>query len=98
MCPRFHCDNLPVRLATTYLGPASEWLPEAAVNRAGLGAPHPDKPPIVREPGAIRRLEAGDVALFKGSGWIGNETRGQVHRSPAGDTGQPRLLLTIDPG
>lgn len=98
MCPRFHCDHLPVRLVTTYLGPGSEWLPESAVNRAGLGAPNADKPAIVRDDSAIRRLEAGDVALLKGSGWIGNETRGQVHRSPAGENGQPRLLLTIDPG
>ncbi|MBB3139959.1 DUF1826 domain-containing protein [Halomonas organivorans] len=97
MCPRFHCDNLPVRLVTTYLGPGSEWLPETAVNRDGLGAPRPDKPPIVTEDGAIRRLEAGDVALLKGSGWVGNETRGLVHRSPALEAGQPRLLMSIDP-
>ncbi|XKE46878.1 DUF1826 domain-containing protein [Halomonas organivorans] len=97
MCPRFHCDNLPVRLVTTYLGPGSEWLPETAVNRAGLGAPTPGKPDIVREEAAIRRLEAGDVALLKGSGWVGNEARGLVHRSPAMGNGQPRLLLSIDP-
>ncbi|MCK2182757.1 DUF1826 domain-containing protein [Halomonas getboli] len=98
MCPRFHCDNLPVRMITTYLGPGSEWLPESAVNRAGLGAPSAAKPAIVRDDGAIRRLESGDVALLKGSGWIGNEAHGLVHRSPALAEGQPRLLLTIDPG
>lgn len=98
MCPRFHCDHLPVRLVTTYLGPGSEWLPESAVDRAGLGAPRPGKPEIVREEDAIRRLEAGDVALLKGSGWVGNEARGLVHRSPAVGAGQQRLLLTIDPG
>ena len=26
MCPRFHVDHVPVRLITTYAGPASEWL------------------------------------------------------------------------
>ncbi|MFG6668417.1 DUF1826 domain-containing protein [Halomonas sp. HNIBRBA4712] len=36
MCPRFHCDNLPVRLVTTYVGPGSEWLPEHAVNLAAI--------------------------------------------------------------
>lgn len=97
MCPRFHCDQLPVRLVTTYLGPGSEWLPEHAVNRAGLGAPHPEKPAIVARADAIRRLEAGDVALLKGGGWIGNEGRGLVHRSPAQASHQQRLLLTIDP-
>ncbi|SFT36508.1 DUF1826 domain-containing protein [Halomonas saccharevitans] len=97
MCPRFHCDNLPVRLVTTYHGPGSEWLPEWAVNRHGLGAPTPEKPEIVTEPGAVQRLEVGDLALLKGSGWIGNEAHGLVHRSPDVPAGQPRLLLTLDP-
>lgn len=97
MCPRFHVDNLPVRLVTTYHGPGSEWLPEAATNRAGLGAPSADKPAIVRAPEAIQKLEVGDLALLKGGGWEGNENQALVHRSPALAEGQKRLLLTIDP-
>lgn len=97
MCPRFHVDNLPVRLVTTYQGPGSEWLPEAAVDRAGLGAPSTQKPEIIRDPDAIQRLEVGDLALLKGGGWEGNEQRALVHRSPALIEGQKRLLLTIDP-
>lgn len=97
MCPRFHCDNLPVRLVTTYVGPGSEWLPENAINRAGLGAPTPDRPEIINNPNAIQRLQAGDIALLKGSGWVGCEEHGLVHRSPSLEAGQKRLLLTIDP-
>lgn len=97
MCPRFHCDNLPVRLVTTYLGPGSEWLPEEAINRDGLGAPHPDRPEIVLNPVVIQTLKTGDIALIKGSGWEGNEHSALVHRSPSLSTGQRRLLLTIDP-
>lgn len=98
MCPRFHTDNLPVRLVSTYAGPASEWLPEHAVNRAGLGAPNPDKPDIVADPGAIQQLGVGDLALLKGCGWVGNEERGLVHRSPQPAPGERRLLLALDPG
>lgn len=97
MCPRFHCDNLPVRLLTTYLGPGSEWLPETAVDRAGLGAPIPGRPEALTDASAIQRLQLGDVALIKGSGWEGCETRGLVHRSPPMAAGDKRLLLTIDP-
>ena len=97
MCPRFHCDNLPVRLVTTYVGPGSEWLPEYAINRTGLGAPHPDKPEIATDTAAIQRLAPGDIGLIKGSGWVGSEERGLVHRSPALDNGHKRLLMSIDP-
>ncbi|WP_447894426.1 DUF1826 domain-containing protein [Vreelandella sp. GE22] len=97
MCPRFHCDNLPVRLVTTYVGPSSEWLPERAINRAGLGAPRPERPDIITDPGAIQRLSSGDIALVKGSGWVGCEERALVHRSPALDGQEKRLLMTIDP-
>ena len=97
MCPRFHCDNLPVRLVTTYMGPGSEWLPEYAINRAGLGAPSSHRPEIVNDAGAIQRMNTGDIALIKGSGWEGNEEYGLVHRSPVLKEGEKRLLLTIDP-
>ncbi|PRY66700.1 uncharacterized protein DUF1826 [Vreelandella songnenensis] len=97
MCPRFHCDNLAVRLVTTYLGPGSQWLPDTAVNRDGLGAPRPGQPDIVRDPSAIQTLQAGDVALIKGSGWEGSENSALVHRSPTLTQGEKRLLLTIDP-
>lgn len=89
MCPRFHYDKLPVRLVTTYHGLGSEW----ALNRQGLGAPNPEKPEIITAPTAIQHLAAGDLALIKGSGWIGNEEHGLAHRSP----GFQRLLLTLDP-
>ncbi|GEK49233.1 hypothetical protein HPA02_35160 [Bisbaumannia pacifica] len=98
MCPRFHVDNLAVRLVSTYAGPGSEWLPESAVERAGLGAPRPDKPDPLRDAQSIRRLGCGDIALLKGEGWIGNEGRGLVHRSPQPAPGEPRLLLALDPG
>ncbi|GHB18612.1 DUF1826 domain-containing protein [Salinicola rhizosphaerae] len=38
MCPRFHVDNLGVRFITTYAGPGTEWLPDDAADRRGLGA------------------------------------------------------------
>ncbi|WP_355660692.1 DUF1826 domain-containing protein [Halomonas salifodinae] len=98
MCPRFHVDNLAVRLVSTYAGPGSEWLPESAVERAGLGAPRPDKPDPLRDAQSVRRLGCGDIALLKGEGWIGNEGRGLVHRSPQPAPGEPRLLLALDPG
>ncbi|MDF5119777.1 DUF1826 domain-containing protein, partial [Vibrio parahaemolyticus] len=45
---------------------------------------------------AIRRMQPGDVALLKGSGWEGNEATGLIHRSPHGAENERRLLLTLD--
>ncbi|WP_085676534.1 MULTISPECIES: DUF1826 domain-containing protein [unclassified Pseudomonas] len=87
MCPRFHVDNVPLRLLTTYVGPGSEWLEEGAVERAGL---HLAAAPVDN----IRRLQAGEVAVLKGEKWLGNEGAGLIHRSPASE--QRRLLLSLD--
>lgn len=101
MCPRFHTDNVGVRLITTYYGLATEWLPDQLANRAALGTAFASQ---INTPGAIaasenhiQRMAAGDVALFKGELWEGNEGRGIVHRSPAPTIQQPkRLVVTCD--
>lgn len=89
MCPRFHVDRLPLRLVTTYAGPATHWLVEDARNT--LASP-------AGEPRAewIRSLAAGDVALLKGERWEGNEQGAIIHRSPPVADGTRRLLLTLD--
>lgn len=89
MCPRFHVDHVPVRLITTYAGPASEWLGEGAVDRRRLGQEEVNA-------ADIRQLACGDVALLKGEKWQGNEGAGLVHRSPALAHGERRLILTLD--
>lgn len=81
MCPKFHVDNVTVRLICTWAGPATEWIAERDLNRAS------------REGTRTQHLERFDVALMKGS--AGNENWGLVHRSPhVHDV--PRLVLTID--
>lgn len=87
MCPRFHVDNVPVRLLTTYVGPGSDWLEEGVVEGSGL---HLAPAPVDN----IQRLRTGDVALLKGEKWLGNEGAGLIHRSPASQQG--RLLLSLD--
>ncbi|WP_343583206.1 DUF1826 domain-containing protein [Pseudomonas sp.] len=87
MCPRFHVDNVPLRLLTTYTGPGSEWLQE---HRSQRGELHAALPSVDN----IQHLQAGDVAVLKGEKWQGNEGAGLVHRSPSGQQG--RLLLSLD--
>jgi hypothetical protein len=101
MCPRFHTDNVAIRLITTYYGLATEWLPDQLSNRTALGTAFASQ---INTPGAIttsekniQRMAAGDVALFKGELWAGNEGRGIIHRSPAPTIQQPkRLVVTCD--
>lgn len=100
MCPRFHVDNVPCRLVTTYQGAATQWLPHACVNRSRLGPGSQGKPDgesgLYHDASDIQELSPGDVALLKGECWEGNENAGLVHRSPGVIAGQSRLLLTLD--
>lgn len=100
MCPRFHVDRVPCRLAATFAGPGTEWLTHEQVDRNFLGPRHPEEEALegrlYQQGTQIQRLQAGDVGLLKGSLWEGNEERGLVHRSPSVPLGQKRLLLTLD--
>ena len=100
MCPRFHVDNIPVRLVHTLSGPGTEWLTEDNLDRLRLGRGNGGLPDehsgVVIEPRDIQRLDAGDVALLKGSGWVGNEHAGLVHRSPMVPSDAGRWVLTLD--
>ena len=100
MCPRFHADQVPCRLVTTYQGEATEWLPHRVVDRTKLGPGSRGKPDeesgLYHGADQVNQLKAGEVALLKGELWVGNENAGLVHRSPQLHSGQKRLLLTID--
>ncbi|WPC05189.1 DUF1826 domain-containing protein [Pseudomonas benzenivorans] len=91
MCPRFHVDRVPLRLVTSYAGGGSQWLKEGVLPREGLGQAAAEG-----QVAPIEQLESGHVALLKGEGWLGNEGRGLIHRSPQPVPGQRRLLLTLD--
>lgn len=93
MCPRWHVDQVPVRLITTYAGPGSEWLAEGNLPRRRLGHPGCDE---FNELPPAGRMQPGEVGLLKGERWAGNEGRGIVHRSPQPSAGQRRLMLTLD--
>lgn len=86
-CWRFHRDCVEVRLLTTYLGPATEWVQPIDAPRA-LAAQ-------TRYDGPLERLATGHVAVFKGS--LTGSQAGIVHRSPRiAGTGQTRLLLCLN--
>jgi len=93
MCPRWHVDHVPVRLITTYAGAGSEWLGEGTMPRQALGSPASDQYAGLPPAG---QLGAGDVALFKGERWQGNELGGIIHRSPRLQPGTARLVMTLD--
>ena len=93
MCPRFHTDRVPVRLLCTYQGIGTEWLHETQVTRPQSDGPLPDQ---AVEPSHVSRLTTGAIGLFKGEAWEGNEGCGIVHRSPAPDDDQPRLVMALD--
>ena len=100
MCPKFHVDNIPCRMVTTFQGNGTQWLAHQNVNREKLvicsnGKPD-DQSGIYKNKNAIQQLSCGEVALLKGAAWKGNENGGLVHRSPQVIANEHRLLLTLD--
>jgi len=93
-CRLFHTDKLTLRLLCTYAGAGTQWLPDAEVDRSALG--RGSNAAVCADPGKIRAVRRGDVALLKGEAWPGNAGRGIVHRSPPARPGTGRLLLTLD--
>lgn len=96
-CRKFHADQIGLRLLCTYDGTGTQWAPDAAVHRAMLAVG--DNDDIVADPASIETMACGDVGVFKGDAWPGNEGRGIVHRSPPPPKGgHRRVLLCLDAG
>ncbi|MEM6644373.1 MAG: DUF1826 domain-containing protein [Bacteroidota bacterium] len=94
-CSKFHTDRYRLRLFSTLVGKGTQWLPERATNRNGLGKMNGN---IVKDPSMIEHMEAYDVGILKGDphGQKGRST-GIVHRSPQVRTlAERRLILRID--
>jgi hypothetical protein len=90
-CPKFHRDNVSLRLVCTYTGSGTEWLENSNVNA------HPDccGGSLVLDPSRIMQLKPFEVALLKGKCWPDNKT-GIFHRSPPVVAGQSRLIVKMD--
>ena len=100
MCPRFHVDKVPCRLVTTYAGTGTQWLPHQVIDRSKLGTGNQglddEFSGLYQHASSIEQTACGDVALLKGESWHDNDNAGLVHRSPALDANEKRLLLTLD--
>lgn len=84
-CPRFHADQVGLRLLCSWLGEGTEWLAEEDVSRGALGLQQPSvgsTTGVLRPGGVVRQMPAFAVGAFKGDLWPGNGGRGAVHRSP----------------
>lgn len=95
-CRYFHTDRISLRLLCTYLGPGTEWVPDAFVDRSALCSG--DNAAIVPDPRRVQCLAPFWVGLFKGDLHPECPGRGNVHRSPPIGRRRniPRILLTID--
>ena len=100
MCPKFHVDKIPCRLVSTFFGPATQWLLHQDADQTKLGAASAgltdEESGIYKSANDTQQLQAGDVALLKGSGWQNNESAGLVHRSPPQQNNDRRLVITLD--
>lgn len=94
-CRLFHPDHVAARLVCTYHGPATQWLPEDAADRTGIGGGDNDR--ICRDWSRVSALEPFWVGLMKGQTWPGHAGGGLLHRSPPLSEGQWRMFMALDP-
>lgn len=86
-CWKFHQDHVDVRLLTTYLGPATQWVRPAYNKDALLDQ--------IQFAGPIENMGTSDVSIFKGN--CEENCDGIVHRSPPiNGSGQTRLVLCLN--
>jgi len=75
MCPKFHVDQVPCRLVTTYHGIATQWLPQHKANREKLGHGSQgladEASGLYQHNQDIQQLNCGEIALLKGERWEG---------------------------
>lgn len=90
-CPKFHQDNMFLRLICTYAGAGTEWLENSNVNTHASCCGGS----IFHDASRIRQLRPFEVALMKGKLWPGNEMA-IYHRSPKPEKNQPRLVVKMD--
>ena len=96
-CPRFHCDQVGLRLLCCWVGEGTEFLAEEDVIRDAVGSRQGSvgfAAGPVRPGGVVRQMRSFAVGAFKGDLWPGNEGHGVVHRSP-----QPegwRVFVSLD--
>jgi len=100
MCPKFHVDQIPARLITTFQGNGTQWLPHEKVDRKILDAKTwgaaDETSGLYLLDEDIQQTTTGDIAILKGEAWEGNEGAGLVHRSPSCTQNEKRLLFTLD--
>ena len=94
-CTKFHVDGYKLRLFTTYVGQGTEWLPEQATNRKGLGKSNNK---IVKDASQVRQMNPFEVGILKGELPNGkSSTFGIVHRSPEIVSSEgKRVILRVD--
>jgi hypothetical protein len=94
-CTKFHTDGYSLRLFTTYLGKGTEWLPEIATNRTGLGR---SNELIIKDASKIQQMESFEVGVLKGEpAKRPRKVNGIVHRSPEiMCLNEKRIILRVD--
>lgn len=100
MCPRFHYDNIPVRLVNTYVGMGTQWLPVEAVqapSHNSKGDVSKINAGVYYDKNHIQQMNTFDVGLLKGKAWPQQEQMAALHRSCQLSKDEKRVLLTLDP-
>jgi hypothetical protein len=96
MCRRFHTDINDLRLLCTYQGPGTLWVRPDAIRKEKVAKGTNEE--MIKDPSGVHQANPGEVLLIKGALHEQSTHGSTLHRSPALEPGQVRLLLRIDTG
>ena len=93
-CPKWHQDNVKIRLLKTYVGQGTDFVNPNDLSVRFLnyvrGLFDQD---LDVNPNKIQRAREGDVLIIRGK--VDNQETAVLHRSPPASDGERRLLYTV---
>jgi hypothetical protein len=92
-CPKFHVDNVQVRLVSTLVGPGTQWVASEVVQQIRERSDCRDH--LHARPGEIAMADRGDIVILRGKLSAADPSHWSLHRSPPLGDDERRLVFKL---
>jgi hypothetical protein len=92
-CPKFHVDNVRLRLVSTLVGPGTQWVRREVVRQIRQRSSCQDH--LHARPEEIEMADSGDIVILKGKLSGSDRSHRSLHRSPPLGDEERRLVFKL---